>query len=667
MFPLALFPDASTDAGGWGSGSSTPFWRFLICHSQQIAITPEEVTSEVAILKKKAANASKLSGVQQVDDVKSRLEKSEYNPARACFNTLADGSPLDKRVHQSFSEPGNDATIPSLTVQTSPSSPQSALRMTDSAPSHINMSAESDLNELSIETEGATLPEPLTNRRSRSAFRFGVIGTRKTPVVPYYSPRLSSRRARRPNSKGVIAKDKIFRVPSAISPTQSKECHRSHSLTGMEYYSLATTPEDAPDTRRVQRAEGWDKIVGESRSSSDIIARSKKGVPDVSPAADSSMQRGRWLSFTKSHYPSSSEKHGKHKYAFLEHPQAAESVETYSMSDFSSHGSTEAETREDPSCVHLNQEVLLQKTTIALPEVLGDTTAKLLSSTVQQTQEDAFEDQQTAQIDQSRRMPLSPPRLLSTSSCSSEGEIFQKSVSEAVNSMTSEGCALVSPVPSLEGRLDSESVTFSSDSESSSTSANITQTKEAITKITSPETCPIFEVKHKVDLTYGLGFLRVDGTVGVLFKDKTRIYLEPDRLAFSYMEHPKASSSTLAREEVVGRERKAEEARSSVIRHRLDFYPFYLNKKVSALKHFRTFYQTSPGGVTAGTAERETGTSLKTRHAPMKDVVKGDVAPPQVLVQRLSSSDFVEMERLRNGRGGSGLFRVNDKMMQVRA
>lgn len=637
--------------------SSTPFWRFLICHSQQIVIIPEEVTSEVAILKK-AGNAPKPSGVQQVDNAER---------ARACFNTPADGSPLNKGVHQSSSEPDGGATMPGFIVETLPSCPQPATQMTNSAPSHMNMSAEGDPNKLSIKTERATLPEPLTNRRSRSAFRFGVIGTRKTPVVPYFSPRLSSRRARRPASKGVIAKDEIFRVPSDISPTQSKECHRSHSFTETECRLMTTTSKDAPDSRRVQRAVGWDEIVGESKSSSDIIARSKEGVADVSPAADSSMRRGRSCNFAKAHHPSASDGYGKHKYVFLKHPQATESVETYSMSDFSSHGSTEGETREDPSCMYHNQEILLEQTKIASPEVPGHTIAKPSSSTVQQTQEDAFEDQQTAQIGQSQGMPLSSSRQLSTRSCSSEGEISQKSVSEAVHTTASEGCVLESPVPSLEGRLDSESVTSSRDSESPSTSAYITQAKGAMSKITPQETCPILWMTQKVDLTYGLGFLRFDGTVGVLFKDKTRIYLEPDRLAFSYVEHPKAPSSTLAREEVVGEEGKAEEARSSIIRHRLDFYPFYLNKKVSALKHFRTFYQTSPGGVTTGTAGRETGTPFKTRHASIRDKVKGNEAPPQVLARHRSSRDVVEMGRRHVSRRGSGLFRVNDEMMQVRA
>lgn len=655
--------------------SSTPFWRFLICHTQQIAISPEEVTSEVAILKK-AANASKPLGGQRVDGAEGKLANSAHNPARACLNTAADGSSLHKGIHQSSSEPDSGAFMPSLTLETPPSSPQPATRMTDSASSNMNMSAEGDPNELSIETERATLPEPLTNRRSRSAFRFGVIGTRKPPVVPYFSPRLSSRRARRPTSKGVIAKDEIFRMPtktaSAISPTQSEGDLSSNSFTETECRSMVTTPENASSTPREQPAVGWDKIVEKSEAS-DTVARSKEGVADVStssPAADSSVRVGRSCNFAKAHNPSASDGYGKHKYVFLENTQAAESVETYSMSDFSSHGSTEAESRGDPSCMHHNQEVLLEKTEIiAFPEVPGHTTAAPSSSTVQQTPGAASEDQQTAQIAQDQGRSLSPTRQLSTTSCSSVGEISHKSVSETISSpvdtTTSEGCALVSPVLPFEERLDSESVTSASGSESPSTSANITKAQEAMSEITPPEASPILWVTQQVDLTYGLGFLRFDGTVGVLFKDKTMIYLEPDRLAFSYVEHPKVLSSSIAEEEVVGREGKAEKARSSIIRHRLDFYPFYLNKKVSALKHFRTFYQTSPGGLTAvTTAGREMGTPLMARHASMRDKVKSE--DNRRKAQHRSSRDFVEMGR-RISMRGSGLFRVNDEMMQVRA
>jgi len=86
-------------------------------------------------------------------------------------------------------------------------------------------------------------------------------------------------------------------------------------------------------------------------------------------------------------------------------------------------------------------------------------------------------------------------------------------------------------------------------------------------------------VSRYVDYTskYGLGFLLSDGSSGVYFNDSTKAIIEPEGDSFQYIERSKVSIESSRRGEL------------AVATHNLAKYPDDLQKKVTLLKHFRTY------------------------------------------------------------------------------
>lgn len=80
-------------------------------------------------------------------------------------------------------------------------------------------------------------------------------------------------------------------------------------------------------------------------------------------------------------------------------------------------------------------------------------------------------------------------------------------------------------------------------------------------------------VKKWVDYSskYGLGYLLSNGSAGVFFNDSTKIILSNDGGYFEYME------------------RKPQEKIDIVSTHTFEKYPNSLEKKVTLLKHFRSY------------------------------------------------------------------------------
>ena len=101
---------------------------------------------------------------------------------------------------------------------------------------------------------------------------------------------------------------------------------------------------------------------------------------------------------------------------------------------------------------------------------------------------------------------------------------------------------------------------------------------------------------------YGLGYLLNGGIVGVYFNDSTKLVVAPDQLAFQYYERGAAQPSL----------------------HSLDEFPEALTKKVTLLKHFRSYLakqeadapeQPPPPPVALGEALPCVKKWVRTRHA----------------------------------------------------
>jgi hypothetical protein len=86
---------------------------------------------------------------------------------------------------------------------------------------------------------------------------------------------------------------------------------------------------------------------------------------------------------------------------------------------------------------------------------------------------------------------------------------------------------------------------------------------------------PSVWVKKYVDYTskYGLGFLLSDGSSGVYFNDATKVVMEPKGPRFDYYERARNDEDVTPQ------------------RHSLDAYPSDLLKKVTLLKHFRSYLE----------------------------------------------------------------------------
>jgi polo-like kinase 1 len=90
-------------------------------------------------------------------------------------------------------------------------------------------------------------------------------------------------------------------------------------------------------------------------------------------------------------------------------------------------------------------------------------------------------------------------------------------------------------------------------------------------------------VVRYVDYTskYGLGFLLNDGSSGVYFNDSTKTVLGPEGEVFQYMERKQLDDTN---------DRKVSKVPATTVEtHTLSSYPESLKKKVTLLKHFRSY------------------------------------------------------------------------------
>ncbi|CAM9279186.1 unnamed protein product [Ectocarpus sp. 13 AM-2016] len=99
-----------------------------------------------------------------------------------------------------------------------------------------------------------------------------------------------------------------------------------------------------------------------------------------------------------------------------------------------------------------------------------------------------------------------------------------------------------------------------------------------------PPPAPTVWVTRYVDYStkYGLGFLLSDGSAGVYFNDATKIVLEPDGVAFEYIERTRRSTSSSSASGGTGDQPPR-------ARHTLEDFPPELQKKVTLLNHFRGY------------------------------------------------------------------------------
>ena len=96
---------------------------------------------------------------------------------------------------------------------------------------------------------------------------------------------------------------------------------------------------------------------------------------------------------------------------------------------------------------------------------------------------------------------------------------------------------------------------------------------------------PSVWVNRWVDYTskYGLGYMLANGSIGVYFNDSTKIILSSDNDTFEYMER---TSQRAARQAHLVGLSSPEPQRFT---HRLSDFPVSLNKKVTLLKHFKSY------------------------------------------------------------------------------
>lgn len=146
----------------------------------------------------------------------------------------------------------------------------------------------------------------------------------------------------------------------------------------------------------------------------------------------------------------------------------------------------------------------------------------------------------------------------------------------------------------------------------------------------------------------GLGFLLSNGTMGVVFDDHTKVVLEPAENAFTYLGD---SPVVPPIEGDTGWTAEAGEQQSSPARYDLDYFPFFLKKKVAILKHF---LERVPEAI----KERS-----QPRHRGVLEMTGGDDEGKDAPTRRQSRIVVEKWHRRRT----TSLFRLSDKTVQVRA
>lgn len=157
---------------------------------------------------------------------------------------------------------------------------------------------------------------------------------------------------------------------------------------------------------------------------------------------------------------------------------------------------------------------------------------------------------------------------------------------------------------------------------------------------------------------FGRLFLLTDGTISILFNDDTRMVIEPAGFAFDYMEHsvvhPPRQELELA-EGRGGRRGRGVGGTAGLqrfkMRYTVDFFPFFLNKKVQILRHCRDRIVQEVGELVTG---KQVAVALAKGEGDAELDGGNTERPPLVFVDRWQRSSR------------TNCFRLSDRTVQAR-
>ena len=495
-------------------------------------------------------------------------------------------------------------------------------------------------------TETVVVGPALANaRRSGSVTRFGVAkkGT---------STAGRARRACSATSTGASAMDGVSRIRDYKATEDPKPRSNGHHSRGPA--RIGARWADTPSTPFAPRRKN-DAGVRHRANSKESVADVNNG----GSAAAASAGSEHWCDAAETDNPPASQGDDRWKDTSSSLVRATEAVKPDAKCDFSDRDSTEVD--EDP-CSPIRDIVigLERATESGVPVHTSASSSNLLfqptSGVASGGQKMVLEAHGQGMLSDSLRPP---PVECSNSPISNSASESNFSLS----CLISKGCSLMPFFSSASGKLEPEATEGVSDLETTPTSTEAAYTEDVGSGTTEFEAFPVVWVTQQLDPSHGvMGFFRSDGTVGVLLKDKTRMYLEPDGVTFYYMERAKPPFSITAEQ---ARENEAAETRSPPARYQLDFYPFYLREKVSALKHFQTLFHRvaladpAPAGTRREVEAPSAASSTATRYK-----VKSKQRTGQHW-QHYVTGNFAEKGK-RSRRRRTWLFRLNDRMVQVR-
>lgn len=164
---------------------------------------------------------------------------------------------------------------------------------------------------------------------------------------------------------------------------------------------------------------------------------------------------------------------------------------------------------------------------------------------------------------------------------------------------------------------------------------------------------------------FGRLFLLTDGTISILFNDDSRMVIEPAGVAFDYMEHsavpPSRKELELAAGQAAGRGRGRGRSRSVgsdaglprfKMRYTVDFFPFFLKKKVQILRRCRDRIVQEVGELVTG---KQVSVAVAKGEGDVELDGGNTEQPPLVFVDRWQRSSRTYC------------FRLSDRTVQVRA
>ena len=157
---------------------------------------------------------------------------------------------------------------------------------------------------------------------------------------------------------------------------------------------------------------------------------------------------------------------------------------------------------------------------------------------------------------------------------------------------------------------------------------------------------------------FGRLFLLTDGTISILFNDDTRMVIEPAGFAFDYMEHSVVPPSRQELELAEGRGRRRGRGVGGTaglqrfkMRYTVDFFPFFLKKKVQILRHCRDRIVQEVGELVTG---KQVAVAVAKGEGDAEPDGGSTEQPPLVFVDRWQRSSR------------TNCFRLSDRTVQAR-